>query len=175
MSASRRPLALPALAAGALLLVALGAGAQPSAAELAERWLLRTCDLGSAGLERALLAQSAAVARIFASAFRTGPPPGLVAGVEQAARDRFARRQHTLAEPGGTGLSRDDLDRAAQIGEADFVARAHEAFVLGYRTQALRGLVVVHPDLARALLEDESQDPDSPLQETAARLLARLP
>lgn len=175
MAGSRRALRLGALALAALGLGAAGAAAQPPARELAERWLLRTCELGSEPLERALRAAPDDVARLLVAAFRSGPSPARVAAIEEAARARFALRQGALARRHGSGLSRADLERAAATTEGEFVARAREAFELGYRTQALRGVVVASPALARTLLEDASQDRTSPLREVALHLLQQLP
>lgn len=150
------------------------AHAQSSAREVAESWLLRTCDL-EPDAAAALRPEAAEVTRLFLEAFRSGPSRRLVDVVRLAARDRFARRARTLATPDAAGLSPRDIERAARVTEEEFVARAVANFVVGYRTQAVRGLVLVQPSLARKLLSSEADDEGSPLRRAARALLRTGP
>ena len=92
-----------------------------------------------------------------------------------AARARYTQRRRVLAEPDRWGLSHLDLTRVASVSEGEYIARDVASLRLRYRTQALRGLAVVRPDLARPLLEGEARDARSPLAEIATRLLANYP
>jgi hypothetical protein len=148
---------------------------RPPPERLVESWLLRDCELSLADAQESLRKQADAVAELLVVAFRKGPGPALLARAEQAARARFAMRQRVLRDPARLGLPHIDLAHAADLSEADYVAREQMSFQLRYRTQALRGLVVVRSDRARPLLLEVAGDPDSPLREVAARLLDRLP
>ena len=140
--------------------------------ELVESWLLQDCELAAADIQEALREQADLVAELFLAAFRKGPSKALVARAEQGAQARFVLRGRALGDPSRWGLSHLNLVRVAEISEADYVARERTRSALRYQTQALRGLLVVRPDLAHPLLAELVGDADSPLHEIAVRLLA---
>jgi predicted Zn-dependent protease with MMP-like domain len=142
----------------------------PQPEELVEGWLLRDCEVGGADVRKGLRKQADRVVELSLAAFHEGPPKALVARVERAARARFGLRRRALGDPHRWGLSHIDLARVVEISEADYVARELTRFTLRYRTQALRGLLVVRPDLAHPLLAEAAADAGSPLREIADRL-----
>lgn len=170
-----------ALVGAALTAAAAPTWAQPAseallpAQELAESWLLRDCELGVNAVQESLRRQPDRLAELFLAAFRTGPSDDLLARTERASRVRFALRQRVLEEPARWGLSHIDLTRVTNVSEEEYVARDLATLRLRYRTQALRGLVVARPALARPLLQGEARDGRSPLAGIAARLLADYP
>jgi hypothetical protein len=150
-------------------------GVEPQPEELAQSWLLGDCDLGVADVQERMRKQADAVAELLLVAFRKGPSDALAAKTEQEARARFALRRKVLTEPDVLGLSPIDLARVANVSEADHVARVLDSLRLRYRTQALRGLLQVRPDLALPVLAREANDRESPLREVAVQLLESHP
>jgi hypothetical protein len=176
----RRPLRSSGLIRCAALLALALAGVATSPptrsqpGEVAQSWLLRTCDLGSDEALARMRAEEDEVDKVLLAAFREGPPAAILEEVAEAARERFALRRRALAAPEAVGLARSDLSRARRVTEREYVERALHSLRLGYRTQALRGLLALRPDIALPLLSREASDPDSPLRGTAARLLEQM-
>jgi hypothetical protein len=147
----------------------------PAPKELARSWLLRDCELGAADVEKSMREHEDRLSDLFLAAFHDGPPDALAAGVERNARAHFTLRRRALEHPKPWLPSHVDLGRVAALSEAEYVARELERLRLRYRSQALRGLLVVRPDLARRLLAEQAGDARSPLRDVAARLLERQP
>jgi hypothetical protein len=150
------------------------AGPAPQAAstspeELVESWLQRDCELGGAEARQSLREHGDRVAELSLAAFRSGPAEALRASAARAARARFALRRHALGDLHLWGIRQEDVVRVVNVSEADYVARELDRFALRYRTQALRGLLEVRPDLAGPLL-GQARSADSPLREIVPRL-----
>jgi hypothetical protein len=149
------------------------ARAESPAQELTLDWLLRSCDLQLDRAVASLQRETTEVTRLLLEAYRSGPPPALIEQVSQAASVRFSRRAVILGRPDGAGLSPQNLERAKKVDREEFVAHAVTRFVIGYRTQALRGLAILEPRLAEDLLSSEASDERSKLRDAARSLLRR--
>ncbi len=154
-------------------------GSEPITAarrDLAESWLLKSCEVGDAvPLTRDIAQSGDAFVSTFLEAFGRGPTPTAVRDVDETAAARFAQRQAVLLSPGGTGLSAADLDRARRVRRSDYLTQARDEFEWQYRSNALRALGLIGGNEAEALLRGVAADRRSPFAEEATAALELLP
>ena len=110
---------------------------------------------------------------LFLAAWEGGPPEAQTRTTREAAVARYQRNREAIRDAEGLGLSPEDLERARERTEEQYVERALRSAEVLYREQALRGLYLTGGEQGRRIVEEVAQDPDSEFNAAAKRLLAR--
>lgn len=166
------------------LVVAAGSPvqAQDAAAQLpteardfAIQWLLLTCGTDeSPKVVTELTRWGTSLEPFFLAELERGPSSELVADVEKAAAKRYAVRQEVLESELEIGLTPEELELAAKVGQEEFVERAKRDFIARYRSQAVAALGYVGTKQAQEELSRLAEDESSPLQSSAQVALRKL-
>jgi hypothetical protein len=160
----------PILVLLATVLLAFGAQAQTrfgvSDADyaLALRWLSTDC-LGpdARPLWDSLLGRRAAMQQAFLGALEQGPSAEEVAAARTAAAARWRAQREFLDRPElRAALPTDQWDALRARTEDDFVRTEVDAFVNGYRSNAMSGLAVVGDDEALRRLRELARRKNTP-------------
>jgi HEAT repeat protein len=161
-----------------LLLVAAGvwmAMAQDLPPDLAQRWLFHTCDTGDDGsLESEVRRHARNLEPVFRKAAESGPEQRLINQARDSARREYQQRAAVVKSGEGLGLDKESLALLRNQSQNDYVNRAVEDFVLGYRSRAVLGLGLTGGAETRAYLEKLAGNEQSPLRRSAQAALEKM-
>ena len=102
---------------------------------------------------------------------KNGVPEELLKNVQESSRTQFQQRQEWLKSGRSFGLSEEDLKAAKEESLEVFVKRQTDSFSEGFMSQTFFALGLINTPQGNKILEDTSNNPQSPYQNYAKNAL----